>query len=218
MALFILIGSIIYAWLLYQRELITVTKVSTPIELEIRSGNQDEASMIDLGDIDVTDGTEKLYVFCVRSDKECNYGLQLAYTTNIPFTYEVYHASEVTSGGAAAGMMVAYDAEDGDTYYYKAGNLVGGSYLNLDEATGIANQDDSYMTQTYGGYTNVQENAVPVYWQSDSSAGGTEYENMHLDDDNKYLQYYILRVRWDGVENISNDGETDIIYITTKSM
>jgi hypothetical protein len=202
-----------------------VTKVSTPIELEIRSGDKEDAAMIDLGDIDVEEENKsKKYVFCVTSDKECHYGLQLAYTTNIPFKYTIYKATKGKNGDE----LVAYTTQDGTDSYYTQGDQLKGSYLNQDSSTSIAINDttNSYWTSTYGGYDNVQKNAMPVYWQSNNTLSGdadSEYEYMKLtantsDSDNNYTQYYILEVNWEAAKNISNDGETDIIYITTKSI
>jgi hypothetical protein len=107
-----------------------------------------------------------------------------------------------------------------DNYYYQFSDILNGAYLNMDETTGIAKQSDAYKESlTYGIYTNIQKNAVPLYWQSNNNASesdtNSEYSYMLLNDENSFLQYYVLEVSWAG-ENITNDGETDIIYITTK--
>lgn len=94
----ILVGVIVYAWFFYKRQLDTLTWIKTPIRLEIGSGNNHDIAYLDMGSIDAdTQDHSMNYVFCVYGEPIDMYSLQLAYTTNIPFYYEVYRAKLSTS-------------------------------------------------------------------------------------------------------------------------
>ena len=160
---------------------------------------------LQLGNIDVSETSNyKDVVFCVYSEKPgIKYYLQLAHTTNIGFNYEIY-TSELSP-------------EDGKLSYlgknYKMGELLEGAYLNKESGT-------NYATKTYHGitypnssgnqsvsYDNVQKFAEPLYWKSTNEEVLPEKK----DDTGYYVNYYILRIKWD--ENVNNNKETDMIYI-----
>jgi hypothetical protein len=218
-ALILLMVLISIAWFYYQRGLQTMTKVHAPVKLYIAAGHQEDVANFYLGDIDVTQSTSKDYVFCVYGEPADDYILQLAHTTNIPFTYTIYKATE--SENETADTAVTYvSEEDNKTYYYKKKNAtdtwtgesiqpVQGAYLNLDVATNLAT--NQYHKDTYGDYAVVQDNAEPLYWQ------GTITEPLNDTDedlpDNTFCNYYILTVSWEE-GTVENDKETDIVYIT----
>lgn len=189
-----------YAWFTNRRRLDTMTKINAPSALVIGAGNKEDAVNIDLGRIDA-DADEKMkdVVFCVYSDESVqNYKLQLAHTTNIKFTYQIYTASvSATESGS-----VVYVDESDTSHYYTKGAALAGRYLN--QSGTIA--DKSLHNKSYGTYDNVQENAEPLYWQTTDNIEPTS------NNGSGFVDYYILEVSWG--EDVENDKETDMVYIT----
>lgn len=168
------------------------------------------------------------YVFCVFGKAIPYYKLQLAYTTNNQFDYEIFHAAEYTAteygslddAGKSGCIEYVTHTETPETYYYKAtGSALTGSFLNLKEENGeklgltVGDTAGAGMTNlheaTYGAYVNVQKYAEPLYWQSSS----VTKEVGHAQKD--FINYYILRVYMNG--KTENDRETDVICIAAKS-
>ena len=195
----------VLAWLYMQRSMETITKINMPNALLIGAGDAKPIQQLELGNIDVSETNKyKDVVFCVYSEKpSINYYLQLAHTTNIGFNYEIYKAE--------------LSPQDGKLSYlgkkYKAGDLLGGAYLNKESNTNYAT--DRYHATTYpdssgeqnSSYEHVQKSAEPLYWKSTSE----EVLPDKKDDTDYYVNYYILRIKWD--ENVKNNKETDMIYI-----
>lgn len=183
------------AWFRYTRQLQTVTAINVP-SLWLEGANGQDISTVDLGEIDVEDGTyRRRYVFAVASKDGENYYLQLAHTTNIPFTYTIYESSTESSSGTD------FETVDGTDYF--VGKKVTGSYLNPSEGDPKL-ADKTYHDETYGAYGNVQKNAEPLYWKSASQS----FTQSSL----PYISYYVLEVNWEG-QNIYNTKETDLIYL-----
>ena len=178
------------AWMRYQRSLQTMTKVEIPI-LSIE-GSAGGVLAMNLGDIDVTSGTQREYVFGIRSNQDTQYKLQLAHTTNIPFTYTIYPATKGDNRPEGA-----YVFESGKYFSYE--KALAGNYLNKNGQIAT----DDYHQQTYGNYnrTYIQERAEPLYWQSQV------FREIQKSD----VQYYVLVVSWTDLEN---DKETDMVYLT----
>lgn len=172
------------AWLRYDRSLQTAAMIQVPT-LSIR-GSTDDAIPIDLGEIDVSGAGSKSVIFRVVSNPGTRYLVQLAHTTNIPLTYTIYPASTDGTGSSVT--------EHGVTCYYRT--VLSGAYLNQNGS--IA--DKTQHAATYGTYGNVQDNAEPLYWQS-------EVQTSDAGDD-----FYVLVVSWIG--GLQNDKETDMIYLT----
>jgi hypothetical protein len=218
-----------YTWFLNQRKLTTATWIKTPIVLSIGSGKNHDIKYMDMGDIDVEDGTSKDYVICVYGTPVDNYSLQLAYTTNIAFHYDVYRASEATrtSDGAVESTYVDASGNTQTEYFTIADTtpVISGKNLNeiKKDASDSASAHQSHSL-SYGddegenaiSTEKVQSNAEPLYWLAEengtnvlkpkntgTTADGTDY----------FLDYFIIRVSWDADE-VSNDKETDIVYLT----
>lgn len=198
----------IYAWFSNQKGLVTMTKVQSPVALNIGAGNKENCAYIDMSGIDV-EGTykSKNFVFCVYSDvTRDNYNIQLAHTTNIPFTYKIYKANESETQPSDNSGVIYYDNTDTDTHYYTKVQEVAGDYLNQNESS---TANDSKHDITYGEYESsyVQQNAEPLYWQNSDpiqpSGTGTGF-----------VDYYILEVNWEDQSTIKNNKETDMVYIT----
>lgn len=232
-----------YAWFSSSKNLETITKIKEPGDILFRSGRAislteaDPIVHFEMQDIDIEaihNGTPKRYVFSVMpGGYKVNYDLQLAHTTNIPFTYKLYKATETDVTGltdaqinaqVTAGMLTVYhprDDADNKTYYQK-GNEVVLTPLNLDNGTYgryLAKDGDGYYDNTYSENDEPELYAIPVYLQT----VGDHYIK-HSGDSNDY-DYYILELGWDngnGTENpafekwndAKNTKETDMVYIT----
>lgn len=211
-----------YAWFRQSYSLSTVAKIKASIRLDLAAGNGEDASRFQIGTVDTTgEGvTSKDYVIAVKKDKPTNYILQIGHTTNIPFTYKLYKATEDNSG------TVIYVGADNITYKYKKSDTeIKGKYLNkISDDKILANSTGTYHEQTYESYSKIQENAEPLYWKSNDPTLGTGTD---------LVDYYILTVSWekrpagqhedetndkykyiDGIE----DKETDIVYISVSAI
>ena len=94
--------------------------------------------------------------------------------------------------------------EDGTAHYYsKSGSAASGKYLNLGNDGKTAN--NSLHKESYHSYKNVQENAEPLYWQSNE----IQPEN---NSGQGFVDYYILEISWN--DDVRNDKETDMVYLT----
>ena len=159
------------AWFAYIHKIQTATLIDMP-QIYIEGPEGAESQLIPLGDIDVTNGTSREYVFRIVTKPENRYRLQFAHTTNVPFSYTIYPVSTAASGKS---VTVA-----GNTYYYDDTNPLKGAYI----------EGDTHQI-TYGSDKNaVQKNAEPWYWQSNVVTQGSN------------LSYYVLKVSWnEGLKN-----------------
>lgn len=189
----------VFAWLYMQRSMETITKVNMPYALLIGAGDAKPIQQLQLSNIDVSASKSKDVVFCVYSEKPSkSYDLQLAHTTNIGFTYEIYTATRADSNAST------YVVECLGKQYAK-GNLLPGKYLNIDTNNRYAT--DTYHRETYDEYKNVQKSAEPLYWKTLSPV--TLPGN--VDDTGYYVNYYILHITWG--DDVQNNKETDMIYL-----
>lgn len=190
----------VFAWLYMQRSMETITKVNMPYALLIGAGDAKPIQQLQLSNIDVSASKSKDVVFCVYSERPSkSYDLQLAHTTNIGFTYEIYTAT-LADSNASSENVVSYLGKQ-----YKKGNLLVGSYLNKDGNSD--NATNTYHGITYGEYSSVQKSAEPLYWKTTNQETLPEKK----DDTTYYVNYYILHIFWD--ENVQNNKETDMIYL-----
>ncbi len=165
------------------------------------------------------------YVFTVSGSNTQSYKLQLAHTNNNQFTYTIYPAEESTTPGTDDKTVVypmhagshnentvfdpGSDNETGPIYYIQGDTPLSGSYKNNEsDAPILAKDDDSYYIENYDTLTNVEENDIPSYWQSETI-------EFIWDLNKKFCHYYILEVTWDlRGDNIFENKETDMVYIT----
>lgn len=196
----------IYAWFTSERGIGAATKINAPNKLYITSGRKESSVNINMADIDVEEMKDskrvlqKDYVVGIAGENVKKYRLQLAHTTNIPFTYEIRKATEKTDNGD-----VLYVDKNKDKYYYDKGDIVTGNYLN--KSGDIA--DDTLHDRSYKTYSNVQKNAEPLYWQSGELDSGKK------DSNGEFCDYYIITVKW--TESAVNDKETDMVYLTVEA-
>ena len=196
----------VFAWMYMQRSMETITKVNMPYALLIGAGDAKPIQQLELSNIDVS-GTQKYkdVVFCVYSEKSSkSYYLQLAHTTNIGFTYEIYKASR-PAADASTGDVVSYLGKP-----YIKGEQLAGSYLNKDESSNYATDKYHYITYNEYDKEHVQKSAEPLYWKTASQEKLPD-EMQKPDKNGNYVNYYILHITWD--ETVQNNKETDMIYI-----
>lgn len=224
-----------YAWFYYGRTAAGVVEISNPNAIFINAANQEDIRFFDLGNIDVEDRengegqTYKDIVFCIKGKNVHRYKIQLAYTTNNQFEYEIYHAELAENEGSVPGNAmshVIYDTHDSTPvtqhYYVPAGSTkLAGSLLNDagdpdEKLAKDQTEADFWYKKTYAPDENETDQtydyhhkyAVPLYWQTDSLILNPE--------EKEFCHYYVLRVVWES--GAHNDKETDIIYISAKNL
>ena len=214
-----LLLAISYAWFCTQREMTTAAWIKAPIVLDIRAGNDKEIKYLDMGDIEVGEGKNgsKDYVFCVYGKPVDNYSLQLAYTTNIAFHYDVYRANlnENGSGG------VTFESPGNKATFDIDGNPVI-SGLSMNEIKAKKESPAKYQSHalSYGdekkenivASNKVQANNEPLYFLAEEN-GIKVMKPRNIIDGKEFLDYYVIRVSWNAGE-VHEDKETDIVYLT----
>ena len=235
-ALVLILGAIpVFAWFYLQREIAAYAPISSPESLYIGAGHYDLETghfedirymYFDAMEMeaypDPNDGYYWDRVFCVYGKMVPGYRLQLAYTTNNQFTYEIFNATEWDVDNIeswASDKKDAYDAvkatavdytthdEHPENYAYTVnGAKLAGNYLNIAAVSELL-ANASLHTSTYGAYSSVQKYAEPLYWQTTAKQNGNSRGD--------FVNYYILRVR--SAEEVDYDRETDIICISAKS-
>ena len=202
-----------------QREMSTAAWIKAPIVLDIRAGNNQAIQYLDMGDIEVGDSTDgyKDYVFCVYGKPVDNYSLQLAYTTNIAFHYDVYRADLDDTGD------IVFQSPNNTAYFKTVGDSVI-SGLSMNDIAEKGESPEKYQSHdlSYGDEkkeniverTKVQDNNEPLYFLAEENG----IKVMRPCPDNiiegkEFLDYYVIRVSWKAGE-VHEDKETDIVYLT----
>ena len=225
MALTALIG-VTLAWFFNRRELDTLTWIRTPVRLDIGSGNNHDIAYLDLGSIDADTKEREVYrVFCVYGEPVDIYSLQLAYTTNIAFYYDIYRASYAPETG---NVDFTYTDEKGDhtekfSYNPKSTPVIQAKPLNKLNETEIAAHQSH--TLSYGDdngqnpvdTSKVQSNAEPLYWlASENGLNVMKPKNVMTNKTTNsacFCDYYVIKIHWDE-GTVINDKETDMVYLT----
>ena len=201
----LLVALPVYAWFTHNRSIALTTKINAPTQLYITAGNKESVANLEMADIDVEDGNYKDFVFGIGGADVQQYQIQLAHTTNIPFEYEIYRAKSVSETEKSAEAVVYVSDSDGTFYYDKSGDSpISGKYLNRDGTEILANS--TLHEKSYDSYGNVQKNAEALYWQSDALTV--------IDNKDPFCDYFIIRVKWN--ENVQNNKETDMVYLTVQ--
>ena len=212
-----------FAWFSISRLLGAYAPISKPQSLYIGAGHREydpvnheflddhfeDIRYLYFNGIDVNEEVDHYdYVFCIFGKAVSYYKLQLAYTTNNQFTYEIFPATESSVYSENAVAYTTHTATPG-TYYYSASSLtpLAGSFLNDQTVDGELLADNSQHDDTYGAYDVLDKYAEPLYWQT------TGVETGHPRGD--FINYYILRVNMNGKSQ--NDRETDVICIAAHS-
>lgn len=223
----LLTGMPVMAWFAYQRHVATVIKVDSPAKLSIKSGWAEDILQFKLSGIDVGDeggAGAKDFVFCVEGEDVTRYNLQIAHTTNIKFTYTLYKAHTDPQG------EVDYNTASGTIVHYKKAmefTETYGDYINAGSSGNLSNRvvgTAQYTQPSYNNGDSRQMFAEPLYWQTkqaidanavDTADGNKKYNEADEDDEKAFLNYYVLRISW-AAGAVTNDKETDMIYITAQ--
>ena len=227
LAVALLIG-VTLSWFFHKRELDSLTWIKTPIRLDIGSGNNHNIAYLDLGSIDA-DTTNRTVerVFCVYGEPVDNYSLQLSYTTNIPFYYNVYRASYAPENG---NVDFTYTDETGDhtekfNYDPNSTPVIQAKPLNqMNETEITAHQRHALSYGDEKGQnpvnpSKVQSNAEPLYWLAQENGLNVmkpESRNVHTNPTTGsayFCDYYVIKIHWDK-NTVINDKETDMVYLT----
>ena len=209
-----------YAWFYMRREMSTVAWIKAPIVLDIRAGNKQDIKYLDMGNIAVgeRDGS-KDYVFCVHGKPVDNYSLQLAYTTNIAFHYDVYRADLVKDGSG----KVTFESPNNTATFNIVGDkpVISGLSMNEIKANNLSPSQYQSHALSYGDKKKenivvkdkVQENNEPLYFLAEENGVKVMKPRNISEDHTEFLDYYVLRVSWKAGE-VHEDKETDIVYLT----
>lgn len=201
----LLVALPVYAWFTHNRSIALTTKINAPTQLYITAGNKESVANLEMADIDVENGSYKDFVFGIGGADVQQYQIQLAHTTNIPFEYEIYRAKSVSETEKSTEAVVYVSDSDGTFYYDKSGDSpISGKYLNRDGTEILANS--TLHEKSYDSYGNVQKNSEALYWQSDTLTV--------IDNKDPFCDYFIIRVKWN--ENVQNNKETDMVYLTVQ--
>lgn len=218
-ALFLALALPVLSWFITKKQLLAYSPVTSPEALYIGAGHRDiengtfeDVRYLYFNGINANDEYSD-YVFCVFGTAISGFNIQLAFTTNNQFEYEIYRAEESTTPSEGAVRYVTHDGSN-SVYYYSidteqnGGNPLDGNFLNATEVDGLVLADSSRHAAAYGDYTYVNRFAEAIYWQTEDPIAG------HSTAD--FVVYFILRVKTNG--KASNDRETDILCISAKSI
>ncbi len=237
LTLAIIAGVPVLAWLTTSTKVEVLTKVKQPTNLDIRAGNYDPIINFDLRDIDietpdhvdaVNNKASKYYVFSVSAGSyKIPYIIQVAHTTNIPFTYKLYKATRLDKSASLENILYTVyhrlneSAAEGTPYKIEGENLLvntlNGDSSQYGRQLGLGS--GYYYGETYLNTDTPQIYAVPVYHQT----GTITWDENQLDIDEP--DYYVLELEWDTGASAGpagftqwnkavNNKETDIIYIS----
>ena len=215
-----------FSWFAVKKQLFAYAPVTSPEALYIGAGHRDiengtfeDIRYLYFDGIDSKDEYSD-YVFCVYGTAISGFNLQLSFTTNNQFEYEIYNAVESTVSSPGAVDHMIHDGSK-THYYYTIDPLanewdpveeayvpLSGAFLNDTTEDGLVLADNTKHAAAYGEYANVNRFAEALYWQTDAPISG------HATDD--FVRYFILRIKTNG--KASNDRETDILCISAKSI
>ena len=215
----------VLSWFIASKHLLAYAPITSPEALYIGAGHRDaekgtfeDIRYLYFNGINAAEDHSD-YVFCVYGTAISAFHLQLAFTTNNQFEYEIYVAKEGTVPWEGEGVenvkYVAHDAKSTPYYYtidtsVNGGQPISGGFLNrMIDTDGKAVADGSRHSAAYGDYNNVNRFAEAIYWQTDSNhpiVGNSVTD---------FVVYFILRVNTN--HKPSNDRETDVLCISAKS-
>lgn len=218
--------SVTVSWLYNTREIDTVTWIKTPITLDIHSGNKHDIAYLDMGEIDVEGENNYIdYVFSVYGEPIDIYSLQIAYTTNIAFFYDVYRAQ---AGEKAGNTTVEFSFNDGTGEktevfsFAETDNVISAKPLYKMTDAEIEDHQSHSLSYTYNdesGVTpvsKVHSNAEPLYWLANENGLNVmnpRNKSTSASGNPNFCDYYVIRVSWEEGK-VTNNKETDMVYLT----
>lgn len=252
LTLVLLVGIPTYAWFSLSSRVETLTKIKAPTTLDIKAGHAYSVQYVDLSDIDVTKNLEggvghKDYIFAVKAGSSSAYDIQLAHTTNIPFTYTLYRAEELgdstTLNSEPSGNVATFEyrgegVQTAITYYYGYAsntattlipvNTEDAAELKLTELNPdsgnygrIIAENIAGTEKIYSKYTKYSNSDNPEIYAVPLYSQHTGITTWNAEGD-----YFILRISWDTRNDntafaawnaAANNKETDMIYISAKT-
>lgn len=153
------------AWLTSQRSLSTLTKIDfVTLTLE---GQTEDSVPVNLGALTI--GEAKEMPFRIVTKKNANYILQLAHTTNLPLTYEIYTASE---WAVKKGLIKKPDAPE--KQYHKE---TYGTYTNVQ-----INAEPLYWQAecTANATTGIDYYVLEVNWSTTTNVTNKDTEMIYI--------------------------------------
>ena len=193
-AVFMVFSLAAYAWLsISQAKIASYIPIASPQSLYIGAGHAtivngiieeyEDVRYLYISEVDVSEELQyRDYLFSVCGRSVSAFRIQLAYTTNNQFSYEIYPATEYSS---SPGFEYTDHLSSSGTYYYRRENSpLNGQYKNK-VMSGSESIADSLST-TYDSYTYVDQYANPIYWVSDTINSGVRRGG--------FVKYFILRV------------------------
>lgn len=205
------------AWFSYQKKIATMARIDSPAKLSLKAGAAEDIINFKMSGIDIRDGSPQDFVFCVEGEDISRYNIQLAHTTNINFTYQIYRAKETEST-----VGIQYVKSNGDSIYYeKIGEAISITSVNgtADTFSTRILGNNQYEEPSYkaGNAGHIQKFAEPLYWQTDNpivaNSTNKDYDELK-DDESAFRNYFVLEVSWGS--DVTNDKETDMIYLTAE--
>ena len=200
-----------FAWFSTTRQINSLTYVGKPSKLTISEGNRTDTTVINMGEIDITNkkGTHD-FVFSVHGNIEnenWNYDIQLIHTTNLPFTYTIHHAYIDDKGSISY-----YNVDTQETINFSKGKELIGAYINPNKGEEGYTDTNAYPANSSA---QVHTDAYPKYWLNT-----TPIKPSKVKANKQFRDYYVLTVSWDKDENINNedykqniDKETEMVYL-----
>ncbi|ADU20909.1 hypothetical protein [Ruminococcus albus] len=105
LTLAIIVSIPVYAWFNHQRQIAELQRIKTPDLLYISAAYAEDVKYFQIPSIDVADENNtkhrQVFPFAVAGEYVPEFTLQLAHTTNIPFTYKIYEAEYYDTESAA---------------------------------------------------------------------------------------------------------------------
>ena len=215
----------VYGWLYFGKYAAGIVKITDPVALKISAANKEDIRYLSMSGLDLeNEDGYKDFVFCIQGTGIDGYKIQLAYTTNNQFTFTLYSATKSDSMPGSYDGLVVYEthpyigSSETQYYYFENGaTAVNGTFLNKksNEYAYTVGETASapmknYHEDTYEQYTEVHEQAEPLYWQTLDAI-----QVVNRDIMGKFCDYYIIRVSWP--QGSTNTKETDIIYISART-
>ena len=169
-----------YAWFTVQRKAAEMYEVEAPSTLILSAAHREDSVNFEVKGIDadeiLVDGngnpikdsnekdqkiTHKDYVFCVTGDSVDKFTIQLAYTTNNPFTYQIYAAKELT--------QAQLNSELADEHFEVSGNEV--DYVGYDVVNDPAEGMGDIQLTDDNGNSKYHQNITSgkLYYRIDKS-------------------------------------------------
>lgn len=213
------------AWLSYRRNIVKLQKIQSPNTLilsaphhedrmyfKVEGINADE-NQVNGNGVELKDAnnkpikiTHKDYVFCVVGEAVDQFTLQLAYTTNNPFTYEIYAAEEIDrfedlgtidantekdyveytpTNRNVPGIPLAYQADttNAQTLYYRIDQSVTEGGANGQYTGSYLNRGTVDAHGSYDATNKYHTIVYPGYDENDTS-----YDHVHADAEPVYWQ------------------------------